>query len=1453
MKGNDANIEMVMPNGGVLTVSAKQGAQGPAGPQGPKGDPGKDGATGSSGRDGKDGRDGADGDKGDVGAPGPRGPKGADGRDGKDGTSIEPAAVAAKLNELVGAVDYSVLRNVPVKMYREQSGGVRGVDKFIELSDAPHAYTGQAGKSVRVNAGANGLEFFTPSAGYTDEQAQDAVGYILSSSFVYDDAAPSIGLDFNHSNVWTAPQTLGAGSDVAGDFTVNGSETVTGGIAADSVTANTGSFANGLSTNALNLGFTDGSILFFDGSKVAEDNDNLFFNRSTRRTGFQTNSPEATVHADVVHGDVVDPPASLSAIASVDAAIDRPGSGSATQENAPDAPSGFTFGFTYIDQPQDAGYYANQNTGESGFTANGQNITWYVYGYRNVGGVKVRNPNYFTFNFSDAINDGSTQFGVDIGGWTTPNGYQDGFILARTDSSTGLTEYTDIGNVTSYSDTGFTTNVTWVDSAYPSNGSTWSPAVAQYRAYGPTTYRSDYATADTSDASVSGAYMVLNASWGAPTGDGFAYRSGGGAYADVSTATSYDDYGQPAGGDPYTAFSSVCFPYFAPSIVDASWISAQIDYGSGNITADGSSYELYVWEYRSHPVSGVAYFTGSGVAYGGLTDDSSSNPLSFSGSVNAGDGSGRVVVLWRNGSQVGYVDIGSGTSFSGLDDLSGAWGAPNNITSYSGETFNFNAYGKVVSPATKYSSNNRDYAANDSNPASGFIWRHQLATFGNATHLKILEVSPRGPGNLYEGVAATDVYQTFTGLGDATVTPATVGFLSTGQTLSYRAYSFKTSQAIYSSTYASASVVLPNDGQYRTVALSWSSVSGCTYKLQKVGVGYETYSGTSSQDDSTVPWNASSTLTPTEYLYAAGIFQRLVTAYQTDAPVLVVRNKSGSTVQNSGIQFQYGGTADAGRIAVDSSGHLRLYAYNDTTVALGGTIAGNNPGLSVSSGQTVANASAASHEFILRRQGGGAFGYTIYHADAIGNTVFFGESGNHYGNGSGIVVNGDMVTSGMAYFYAKTFSNDNGRSILRGTDSGSTTYLDILSNGQAGFGSGASTSAAWINAAAATDGRAQLYMPSAGFDPTGLTSGSLYNNGGLLKWYDGTARIVLTNKNFSNTFLPKYTSTGELTPSGIDDSGSIISFASGESVLFRNGWSVSASKTITYNATTITGSYFATFSAKTASFSFTGANDCPWTRVTGTTSGQTATLPTAASSSGLQFGLVNDSNQTWTVATTASQTITKTDGTTATSITVAAGQRVGFIADSSSGWRIWLAPTLPVGSITGGAALTKVDDTNVTLTLGGTPTTALLAAASITAGWTGTLGLSRGGTGIAAAGVPVILSTTTGINAKTVANTALYTVPGGKTAIVTGYVVRVTAASAVTVGASAGVGNAAGTNNIAASQAMAALVATDDLYAWPIVAASKTATATNSVYFNLGTGATGTSQTVAVDLIGYLI
>jgi len=58
-------------------------------------------------------------------------------------------------------------------------------------------------------------------------------------------------------------------------------------------------------------------------------------------------------------------------------------------------------------------------------------------------------------------------------------------------------------------------------------------------------------------------------------------------------------------------------------------------------------------------------------------------------------------------------------------------------------------------------------------------------------------------------------------------------------------------------------------------------------------------------------------------------------------------------------------------------------------------------------------------------------------------------------------------------------------------------------------------------------------------------------------------------------------------------------------------------------------------------------------------------------------------------------------------------------------------PTIP--SFTP-SALTKTDDTNITLTLGGTPATALLQAVSLTLGWTGILAIARGGTGLGVLG-----------------------------------------------------------------------------------------------------------------------
>jgi hypothetical protein len=64
------------------------------------------------------------------------------------------------------------------------------------------------------------------------------------------------------------------------------------------------------------------------------------------------------------------------------------------------------------------------------------------------------------------------------------------------------------------------------------------------------------------------------------------------------------------------------------------------------------------------------------------------------------------------------------------------------------------------------------------------------------------------------------------------------------------------------------------------------------------------------------------------------------------------------------------------------------------------------------------------------------------------------------------------------------------------------------------------------------------------------------------------------------------------------------------------------------------------------------------------------------------------------------------------------------------GWTGTLAASRGGTGVSSLGDLTKVDDTNVTLTLGGTPTGSLIKSTSITAGWTGQLAVTRGGTGL---------------------------------------------------------------------------------------------------------------------------
>ena len=126
------------------------------------------------------------------------------------------------------------------------------------------------------------------------------------------------------------------------------------------------------------------------------------------------------------------------------------------------------------------------------------------------------------------------------------------------------------------------------------------------------------------------------------------------------------------------------------------------------------------------------------------------------------------------------------------------------------------------------------------------------------------------------------------------------------------------------------------------------------------------------------------------------------------------------------------------------------------------------------------------------------------------------------------------------------------------------------------------------------------------------------------------------------------------------------------------------------------------------------------------------------------------------------------------------------------------------------------------------------------------------------------LSTITGINAKTVATTTLYTVPAGKSLIITDIVVRVTAFTAGSKNVQAVVsygGNDPNYNNfstnitytVTAVNTSLSWIILDIILAFLISAEVPIYAATTVFKINITTGSNATTETWSCDLFGYLI
>jgi hypothetical protein len=113
-----------------------------------------------------------------------------------------------------------------------------------------------------------------------------------------------------------------------------------------------------------------------------------------------------------------------------------------------------------------------------------------------------------------------------------------------------------------------------------------------------------------------------------------------------------------------------------------------------------------------------------------------------------------------------------------------------------------------------------------------------------------------------------------------------------------------------------------------------------------------------------------------------------------------------------------------------------------------------------------------------------------------------------------------------------------------------------------------------------------------------------------------------------------------------------------------------------------------------------------------------------------------------------------------------------------------------------------------------------------------------------------VLASIPNINAFTVGNTALFTVPGGETLLTELVVVRCTAAVAVTTPPTCGVGFNGAADNIFSSQILTGLLTVGTFYVFPPGGIQTEATAASVVSLGVDQAPAGTSMTLAVDFLG---
>lgn len=241
----------------------------------------------------------------------------------------------------------------------------------------------------------------------------------------------------------------------------------------------------------------------------------------------------------------------------------------------------------------------------------------------------------------------------------------------------------------------------------------------------------------------------------------------------------------------------------------------------------------------------------------------------------------------------------------------------------------------------------------------------------------------------------------------------------------------------------------------------------------------------------------------------------------------------------------------------------------------------------------------------------------------------------------------------------------------------------------------------------------------------------------------------------------------------------------------------------------------------------------------------------------LQFG--SGTAPIWTTATYPNS-VTQNQIMYASSNNVVAGLPTAnsSVLVTSAGGVPSLSTTLPSGLTIPGyqstitpASLTSSNDTNVTLTLGGSPTVSLLAATSLTLGWTGQLAPSRGGTGISSLGTGV--ATALGQNVNGSGGIVLTTSPS----LVTPTLGAATATSLTFSSTSGIIGTT--TNDSAAAGSVGETISSSIVIGSAVSLTNATAADITSISLTAGDWDvwgdihfTGGSTTIVKDIIGWI-